>query len=64
MRAHTCKSCSHYRVAGCALGLAGWPSIPLAHCTLDLAGWPVMALTRCPSAQWEPGADEAEDWAS
>jgi hypothetical protein len=45
--AHTCKSCSHYRLTGCALGLAGWP---------------VMALAHCPSAVWEPGADEAEDW--
>jgi hypothetical protein len=43
----TCRSCSAYRLTGCHHGLSGWPTARLDTCKL---------------AQYEPGADEAEDY--
>jgi hypothetical protein len=48
--AHTCKSCSHYRLTGCAADQF-W-SFPSG---FDQG-------VRCERFCYEPGADEAEDW--
>jgi hypothetical protein len=44
----TCWSCEHWRRAGCAQGLQGWPAAKLSDCE---------------GASYEPGADEIEHMA-
>ena len=43
----TCRSCHHYRLTGCHLGLSEWPTAK---------------LNTCRASQYEPGSDEAEDY--
>ena len=43
----SCRSCHHYRLTGCHLGLSGWPTARLDTCTMG---------------EYLPGSDEAEDY--